>query len=171
LQEKYGGYVFKVICNGLTGDDGNLYKYYLSTEKENNKAVEGGNAFTFEYTFRLHASHVRVSHVYPFVDKEVISIKQANFDWDSDGNIRVISKGRKGDMLATSGDKQWASSSMKIRDEEKNSSLDVQFVKSAKDIDNNNVVFYMTNQYGEYLPFYSLPIGEVPRYKYAIGVK
>lgn len=171
LSNKYGGYVFKVIAQGISGDDGNLYKYFLSVEKDANKAVEGGNAFTFEYSFRLHASHKQISHVYPFVDSKVITVRQSNFDWDSDGNIRVISKARKGDLVATSGDDNWAASSLNIRDEEKNSSMDVQFIKSDEDMDNNNVVFYMTNQYGEYLPFYSLPIGGVPKYKYSIGTR
>ncbi len=171
LAEKFGGYVFKVIANGQEGDDGNLYKYFLSTEKDSNKAIEGGNAFTFEYTFRLHTSHLQISHIYPFVDDKVISVKQSNFDWDSDGHIRVISKGRKGDILVASGDNVWGSSSLKAKEEEKNSSMDIQFIKSEKDLTNNNVVFYMTNQYGEYLPFYSLPIGGVPKYKYSIGIK
>ena len=27
----FDGYVFKVICDGIEGDDGNLYRYFLST--------------------------------------------------------------------------------------------------------------------------------------------
>jgi hypothetical protein len=33
------------------------------------------------------------------------------------------------------------------------------------------MVFYITNQYGELMPFYTVPIGGVPKYKYKIGVK
>src|SRR4051812_36759493 len=51
--EEYGGYIFKVIAEGISGDDGNLYKYFLSESPTENQIVEGSNSFTFEYTFRL----------------------------------------------------------------------------------------------------------------------
>jgi len=171
LQDKYGGYVFKIVVNGLKGDDGNLYRFFMSTEKDNNKPVEGGNAFTFEYSFRLHDDSKQISHIYPYVDAQVESIKQSNFDWDNGGLLRVISKVRKGDLLVISGDNKWATSMLTIKEEERNASLDIQIIKSDKNIQKNNVVMYITNQYGEYLPFYSAPIGGIPKYKYTIGFK
>ena len=30
--QKFDGYIFKVICDGIAGDDGNLYRYFLSTK-------------------------------------------------------------------------------------------------------------------------------------------
>lgn len=47
--EKWQGYVFKIIVEGVEGDDGNMYRFFLSTDPETNKAVEGGNAFAYEY--------------------------------------------------------------------------------------------------------------------------
>ena len=73
--KKYGGYVFKVSARGIAGDDGNLYKYFMSTSSTANSAVEGGNAFTFEYTFRLNDAAGEVSHIYPYIDSNVISVK------------------------------------------------------------------------------------------------
>jgi len=32
------------------------------------------------------------------------------------------------------------------------------------DVKSNNVVIFLENQYGELLPFYSVPIGGVPKY-------
>ncbi len=49
----FDGYIFKVICDGIEGDDGNLYRYFLSTMPDENKAVEGANAFAYEYSFRM----------------------------------------------------------------------------------------------------------------------
>lgn len=172
-QSKYGGYVFKVIARGITGNDGNLYRYHLSTRKDQNRSVEGGNAFTFEYCFRLHKSPKQVSHIYPYIDDKVISVKQSNFDWDYDGVIRIVSSARKGDKAKCYGDNKWATSSHKIYKSEKGKSLDVQFVKKTDSVsENNNVVFYITNQYGEMLPFYTIPIGGVPVYnKYKVGVR
>lgn len=164
--QKYGGYIFKIIAEGIKGDDGNLYKYYLSTNAEKNVAVEGGNAFTFEYTFRLHKEAYQTSHLYPYIDDKVISVEQRNFDWDNDGFIKVCSVASLGENVALSGDNLWANSVYKIKDKERGKSLDIQITKNDKlNVNNNNVVFSIRNQYGELLPFYVVPIGGVPKYQ------
>lgn len=73
--EKYDGRIFKIIAEGLSGDDGNLYKYFLSTSPKENKEVEGGNVFTYEYTFRLSNDQNNVSQIYPYIDDRTISIE------------------------------------------------------------------------------------------------
>ena len=50
--EKFDSRVFKIIAQGESGDDGNLNRYFLSTHSKENREVEGGNLFTYEYTFR-----------------------------------------------------------------------------------------------------------------------
>lgn len=164
--EKYFGYVFKLICEGKEGNDGNLYKYFLSTSKDKNEAVEGGNAFTFEYSFRLHDDVKQVSHIYPYIDNKVISIKQSNFDWDEDGAIKIYSVATLAYAVKVSANDNWQTSQYFIKTAEKGKSLDIRFQKSTtKNVKNNNVVFYVTNQYGEFLPFYTVPIGGVPKFK------
>jgi len=170
--EEFQGYLFKVVAEGILGDDGNLYRYFMSTSGSQNTPIEGGNAFTFEYSFRLSDSPKDISHIYPFVDDRVISIKQSNFDWDSDGFIRIISVAKKGELVKASGDDDWYHSEHKIAEEERNTSLDIQFIKRPGDpVINNNVVLFVTNQYGEFLPFYTVPIGGIPRFKPNIGVR
>ncbi|MCX7987247.1 MAG: hypothetical protein N2662_09950 [Bacteroidales bacterium] len=172
LVQKFGGYVFKIVAEGISGDDGNLYKFFLSTSADENKPIEGGNAFAYEYTFRMWDDPKQVSHIYPYVDDRTISVKVSNFDWDDDGFIRIVSVARKGQILNASGDDNWVSSEFKILAEEKNTSLDIQMIKNkTKPVKNNNVVVNVRNQYGELLPFYTVPIGGVPKYKYSIGVK
>lgn len=39
---KFGGNVFKVITEGTAGDDGNLFRYFLSSSGTENKPIEGG---------------------------------------------------------------------------------------------------------------------------------
>lgn len=166
LSEKYGGYVFKLICEGLKGDDGNLYRYFMSTSDSKNIEIEGGNAFTFEYTFRLHSEALQTSHVYPYIDEQVVSIMQHNFDWDNDGFIKVYSVATLAKSLKVSNDDHWAISDYKVKNAERGTSLDIQFTKNSLSlVNNNNVVFYITNQYGEFLPFYTVPIGGVPVFK------
>lgn len=165
-EEKYGGYVFKLIAEGLKGNDGNLYRYFMSTDAEKNIEVQGGNAFTFEYSFRFHSDKNQVSHVYPYIDNQVVSLMQYNFDWDNDGDIKVFSVATMASKLKVSGDKEWAISEYKILEEERGTSLDIQFSSVlGNNVNNNNVVFYITNQYGEFLPFFTVPIGGVPVFK------
>lgn len=164
LELGYGGQVFKLICEGIKGDDGNLYRYFMSTKPDQNVPVEGGNAFTFEYSFRLHADHRQISHIYPFIDNKTISVMQHNFDWDNEGYIKLVSVSNAGEYLLTSKENEWISSKYVVNEKEKMKSLDIQFKKDpSRVINNNNVVFYLRNQYGESLPFYTIPIGGIPR--------
>lgn len=163
---QFFGNVFKIVAEGISGDDGNLYRYFLSSSSSQNIPVEGVNAFTFEYTFRLHAEASQVSHVYPYVDNKVVSVKQTNFDWDNDGLIKLYSVSTIGKSLSVSGDDVKTESTYIVKATEKGTSLDIQFQKNKlKSLKNNNVVFYITNQYGEALPFYTAPIGGIPKYK------
>ena len=60
----------------------------------------------------------------------------------------------------------------KILEEEKNTSLDIQFIKKkSPPVKNNNVVVNVRNQYNELLPFYVIPIGGVPKFNANINVK
>ncbi|MFO0355859.1 MAG: hypothetical protein ACK50A_02820 [Sphingobacteriaceae bacterium] len=170
LQPENGGYVFKMVVEGQDGDDGNLYKMFLSSNKDKNVKVEGANSFCYEYTFRLEDKVGSVSHIYPFVPQGVISCEISVFDFDNAGILRVVSVNKKGDMATSPTEGSWSKSKFEITQEELNTSLDIQFINK-KEIKNNNVAVFITNQFGELMPFYSLPIGGVPKYKYKIGVK
>lgn len=166
LDQRYGGYIFKVIAQGISGDDGNLYRYYISTLPEENKEVEGSNAFTYEYTFRMHDNANNISHIYPYVDDQATAVKISNFDWDNDGLIRIISVAKNGLLAKVSKEGNWEYSSFKVVTEEKNTSLDIQFIKNkTANIKNNNVVIFVTNQYGQLLKFFVSPIGGIPKFK------
>lgn len=172
LAPEYGGYIFKIIAEGVSGDDGNLYKYYVSQSSKENISLEGTNCFTFQYTFRLSDNANDVSHLYPYIDSKVVAVKISDFDHDNDGMIRIVSHGRKGETAKISADNEWSYTEHEITDAEKNSSLDIQFIKNKSNpAKNNNITIYITNQYNEMLPFYVIPIGGVPRYKYEIGVR
>jgi hypothetical protein len=163
--EKLGGYIFKVIAQGIKGDDGNLYRFFMSVDKNENQAVEGGNVFTYEYTFRLSNNQDNVSQIYPFLDDLVTSVKIRNYDWDNDGFIRVVSTAKRGELCTISNEGEWKENSFPITEKELNTSLEIQFIKNkSKLIKNNNVVVIVQNQYGESLPFFVIPIGGKPVY-------
>lgn len=168
-KEFSGGYIFKIICTSISGNDGNAYRYFLSSSNTDNKPIEGGNAFAYRYCFRLYDDPKEVSHIYPYIDERVISVRMSNFDWDDDGVIRVVSVARQGQVFPVSGNEEWKTAEFKILSEEKNTSLDFQFVKRQNPlVKNNNVVINVKNQYGESLRFFTVPIGGVPKYKYSI---
>jgi hypothetical protein len=170
--EKLGGRVFKIIALGISGDDGNIYKYFLSTSPVENIAVEGGNWFTYKYHFRLSDDQKHVCQIYPFVDDRTISIQISNFDWDNDGIIRIFSVAKNGILCDVSGEDNWVIREFPIVAEEKNSTVEIQFIKNQTvEVRNNNVVVIVRNQYGISLPFYVIPIGGVPVYSPKIRMK
>ncbi|UTW64122.1 hypothetical protein KFE98_08280 [bacterium SCSIO 12741] len=161
--------IFKIIAEGLSGDDGNLYRYFISQNVGANKAILGANAFTYEYSFRMKSEPSSVAHLYPFLSRDVVSIKQHNFDFDSDGQILIYSVAKNRHVSATSGNGDWAEQTHEIVDREKNASLDMQFVKAGNAA--NDMVVYITNQYDKPVPFFAIPIGGKPAYDYNLQVK
>jgi hypothetical protein len=170
--EKLGGRVFKIIAQGKSGDDGNIYRYFLSTSPAENIPVEGGNFFTYKYHFRLSDDQKHVCQIYPYVDDKTISIEVSNFDWDNDGVIRIFSVAKNGTTCNVSGEDNWIVKKFPIVTEEKNSTIEIQFIKNqVVQVKNNNVVIAVRNQYGVSLPFYVVPIGGVPVYSPKIRMK
>lgn len=166
--EEVKGSVFKVIIEGLAGDDGNAYRLFLSVDPSKNIPVEGANAFTYEYTFRLPLNK-SVSHLYPFIDRSVISITQNNFDFDTNGQILLYSLSKNRHETSGSGDNAWVSKTHEITEEEKNTTLDLQIFKA--DASLNTMSVYATNQYGKAVAFFSVPIGGPPKFKYSPAIE
>jgi len=170
--EKFGGHVFKFIAKGISGDDGNIYRYFLSSNASQNIAPEGGNLFTYKYHFRLSDDQKHVCQIYPYVDDKTISIEISNFDWDNDGAIRIFSVAKNGVSCAVSQEDNWTVRKFPVREEEKNSTLEIQFLKNQQvQVRNNNVVIAIRNQYGVSLPFFTVPIGGIPVYSPKIRMK
>jgi len=162
-------YYFKLVAEGLSGDDGNLYRYSLSSDPANNTEVLGANAFTYAYTFRVPEDKSRITHIYPFITNDVVSIEVHNFDFDKGGQAYVYSVTKNRHLVKTGGDNQWAYSKHTIDAEEKNSSIDIQVINNG--MPNNNIVIYITNQYNAAIPFYTVPIGGPPKYKYKVSLE
>ncbi|MBL4587017.1 MAG: hypothetical protein JKX84_08190 [Flavobacteriales bacterium] len=166
--KELNGNVFKIVAEGTEGNDGNLYRYFFSRGPNVNISIEGANAFGYEWTFRMPSENNAVSHLYPFIDDKVVSIQQFNFDWDADGIIKIVSYEKKGEWVKMSKEADWANSTHGILPTEQNSSLDIQFIKTKlKAKKNNNVCFSFKNQYGEFMRFYTIPIGGVQQFKYS----
>ncbi|GAB3834322.1 hypothetical protein [Hymenobacter jeollabukensis] len=169
LVPEFQGYVFKVVVQGKKGDDGNLYRFFLSSSPSQNVAVEGGNAFTYEYAIRLTPERNAVTHLYPFINEHVVSIKQSNFDADDDLGIKLYSVAKNGHDATVSGDTKWASSTHPVSAKEHGLSIDMQLTSRSRAA--NDLVFYVTDQYDTALPFFAIPLGGPPKYRYDVDVK
>ena len=143
LNEKWNAYIFKIVCEGISGDDGNLYKYFLSRSSTADQAVEGANSFTYEYSFRMWNNFESVAHIYPYIDTGIVSVKQRNFDWDNDGAILVASRYKQGIAVPVSNDDEWKESNIPIEPQEVGTSLDFQFHKKHEPLNKNNNVVIM----------------------------
>lgn len=163
----FNGYVLKVVVEGLKGNDGNHYRFFLSEEPGRNKSIEGANAFAYNYTFKLHKAQT-LAHIYPFIEKSMISVTQHNFDFDSDGEILIYTVSKNRVKAKASGNNAWASSLHPITESEKNLTMDIQIQKVSSE--ENTMTVYITNQYNEAVPFFALPIGGPPKYKYNLKV-
>jgi hypothetical protein len=163
----FNGYILKVVVEGLKGNDGNHYRFFLSEEATRNKTIEGANAFAYNYTFKLHKAQT-LAHIYPFIEKSVVSITQNNFDFDNDGEILIYTVAKNRVKAKGSGDNVWASSIHKITESEKNLTMDIQIQKVSSE--ENTMTVYITNEYNELVPIYALPIGGPPKYKYNVKV-
>ncbi len=160
--------IFKVVCKGVKGNDGNLYRYYVSAKRDQNISIVGGNSFTYEYSFRMKKEKGAQCYIFPFIDRHTKAIQQYNFDYDGDGSIRLYTAEKKGMLLSTSGDGEWAQNTVKITENERNKSGEIVFAKKGGWY--NDVTFYLLNQYDESLPFYTIPIGNRPMKNHKIVV-
>lgn len=170
--EKLGGRVMKIIAQGISGDDGNLYRYFLATNPLENVPVEGGNFITYKYHFRQSDDQNQICQIYPYIDDKTISIEVSNFDWDNDGIIRIFSIAKNGLLCDVSGEDNWTVRKFPIVGEEKNSTVEIQFIKNKTiQVKNNNMVVAVRNQDGNSLAFFTVPIGGVPVYSPKIRMK
>lgn len=168
LVSEFDSYVFKVVIDGLKGDDGNGYKLFLSLKSDDNIAMDGGNAFAYEYSVRLFEVKNSIAHVYPYADNLITGFKIKTFDFDNDGDVKLFSSMKNGRLVTTSNNNEWSTNSQPIVEEEKNKCLDLQIIK--KGDYKNDIVLYITNEYDVPVPFFAAPLGGLPRYKYNVKV-
>ncbi len=162
-------HIFKLIAEGKSGDDGNMYRYFLSKSSSDNIEILGANVFTYEYTFRLKNQAGTQTYFYPFVDKNTVKITQHNFDFDNDGAIKVYSSLKNGHYSNFSSDGKWSKGVHSIEKEEQGKSMNIRLIKRATF--QNDMTLYITNEYNIPVPLFATPLGGMPKYVYKVDVK
>jgi hypothetical protein len=75
--------VFKLVVQGDSGDDGNLYNVVLSTSPSSNVVRDGSHVFAYSWTFLLTDSER--PPLYPYVPLGTSVFEQYNWDMDYTG--------------------------------------------------------------------------------------
>ena len=79
---------------------------------------------------------------------------------------------KNGELCPVSGEDNWVHKEFEIIEAEKNTSMEVQFIKNrSQRINNNNVVLSIQNQYGDMMPFFVVPINGIPVYNPTIRMR
>jgi len=168
LNEEGTHHIFKILCQGDSGDDGNIYKYFVSSQKSANSPLQSAMLYTYESTIRLHPNGM-VAHFYPFIDEPMTALKQYNFDMDDEVQIQVYSKSKMGHKARCSGDAAWALESINVMPKERLNCYDIRYENTTSSADNDITIYYQ-NQYNEAVRQMNSPIGDI-QFRYSFSIK
>ncbi len=146
--DAYGVKIFKIIAEGIFGDDGNAYKYFISERSDKNIPVQQSWAFAYELTIRLMRQENTVVNLYPYIDDNCTGLLQANYNFGVDGQITAISEVKAHHRMAKSTNGSWAMSKHRIDDAEKNKMMHIE-ISTEADIANNITYYYTTTGSGQ----------------------
>lgn len=131
--------LFRLEIEGISGNDGNAYA--LSIEENSNKDnFRQARLLTRNLSFLLPDDPNLHSEIKIPVPASAEGISIRNFDWDEDGQIRVVSSVRKGQFIFTGNDAESKTALLKVFESEKGDSLRVQFLKKKSSVVENNAV-------------------------------
>ena len=116
----FNGRLFKIIVEGLEGDDGNNYTFFLSSSDTDMIPVKNSKFFFNEITFMMTNEYSEAITIHPYISPEARGITLRNFDFDDQGILKLVSPTRKERKLMSSGDNEYMLSLQKIYSSEKN---------------------------------------------------
>ncbi|MDZ7634227.1 MAG: hypothetical protein U5L72_07210 [Bacteroidales bacterium] len=98
---KFSSNVFKIICDGIGGDDGNLYRYALSRRADANVPIEGANALPMSIpsgcgtTMTHHSSPISIL----ILTADAFTYSRETLTGTRDGDFIVVSVEPKGQVM------------------------------------------------------------------------
>ena len=146
-------YYFKIVIDGIAGNDGNVYDLFISNHPKRNIAPK--KLFTFNYvpTIRLPGTGI-FAEMRLFVPQETRSLHVHNFDI-SGGEMGVETAFRSNLPVASSGQGVWEETIVPLEDTETGRQCAVTF-KGGYEIPNDGTFFVLDDK-GNNLPI-QLPI-------------
>lgn len=117
------GNLFKIVIEGLTGDDGNNYKLFFSSSKEKMIRPAGCKIFFNDLTFMLPEESHKKAQLEISIPYRASGISLSNFDMENCGQILLFSEVREGQKIRPAKNDQYSSALLKIFSEEKGKEL------------------------------------------------
>ena len=156
--EKIGDQVvFKLVVEGVSGDDANLFDVTVSLRQGRNLAPDGLEMFAFSPTIRVWSRDVVAELRFPLAsDTEEIVVH--NFD---SANAQVdVATALRSLAIPASGQDEWREGRVVVLEEERGQAAAIVF--GGGDEIPNDATFYVTDQAGKGLPI-TLPIRALRR--------
>jgi len=100
---------FKLVVTGETGNDGNLYKIDMSQSETVRTPVEGQHFFTYEVSFRVPKTLIRVVQIDLDIEKAISKLELYNFDADRQAGLTLNTPDNQRLSIRTSANDAWES--------------------------------------------------------------
>ena len=172
-----GRRLFKVIIEGIAGNDGNMLLLEFSHSEEGANPLIDSQIFAYEWTFRLPNVVGTLVYTFPFhVDEGIKNIIQYAWDFDDDNVMALNTPSRPG--LAMYGMEDWNLQTLEVAPEGRriidfnankrwtttaygvppdDVGVKWQFEIRKGNFINNDIALYITDDKGNPLPMYSIP--------------
>jgi PKD repeat protein len=147
-----GSRVFKLVVEGLEGDDSNLYDVAVSVESQRHVSLHGLRVFTYSPTVRAVNPRAVVEMQFD-IPQPVEALQIHNFD-AANGQVTLETAFRSV-QAAASGQDEWRTAAVKMNENDTDKRAAVTF--SGGEESPNDATFYVTDQAGSGLPI-RLPI-------------
>jgi hypothetical protein len=158
-----GGHVFKLVVQGAAGNDGNWYQVAISSDSNNNVAVDDSRIFAYSWCLVPPDLGHDAVPLYPYVPAGTGAVTQFNFDFDNSGSITLTTPLRN--LVVSpggiSGDEDTASKSFPItRTGETATTWSARYL-SGRGATRNEITIWFTGD-GEVLPMFVSPTTDPP---------
>jgi len=147
-------YMFKIIAEGLKGNDNNLFRYDISPDI--------AEVFSYNISIRLAPKKGKHMHFFPFIPKDLNRITVSTFDLDVDGGIAsLVSDARDTYKVKGSYSGKYRHTDIVIKEADRLKNWLLRIVKGSQHEANTSI--YMKDAQNTPLRIYFRPKGHVPQ--------
>ncbi|MBU1101290.1 MAG: PKD domain-containing protein [Bacteroidetes bacterium] len=141
-------YIFKLVVSTITGDDGNVYDLFVSSNNLTNELVKGVDIYSLKTTFRLRDDNKLNNFSFLLPPK---SNELTVYNFDSDGAPISLSTLFRLDIpLSSSRQDEWRSNTIKLSKFEIGTSAHVDFLNRSRVP--NDITLLVIDEFGKAVP-------------------
>ncbi|MCF8264122.1 MAG: PKD domain-containing protein, partial [Melioribacteraceae bacterium] len=139
---------FKLIVEGISGDDANIFDLTISTDEKKNILPNNSEIFSFYPSIRLPNKGIYAELRF-FVNENIDAVTVHNFDLAS-ANLNVVTPFRSNLAIPSSRQDEWLEGTVEIQNNEKNN-INALIFEGGNEIP-NDATFYLTDQNKSLIP-------------------